>query len=46
MLPETKRLHEPYHVLVAKYGKQEARERALAAIRREHPPKRERIEIS
>ena len=41
-----KRLHEPYHVLVAKYGKQEAKRRALAAIKRKHPPKRERIEIS
>ena len=37
--------HEPYHVLVAKYGRTEAKRRALAAIRRKHPPKRERIVI-
>ena len=41
-----KRAHEPYHVLVAKYGRQEAKRRALAVIRRRHPPKRERIVIS
>ena len=40
-----KRTHEPYHVLVAKYGKQEAQKIALEAIRRKHPPKRERIVI-
>ena len=40
-----KREHEPYSYLVAKYGKQEAQKRAVEAIRRKHPPKRERIVI-
>ncbi len=40
-----KRTHEPYQALVAKYGKQEAKKRALEAIKRRHPPKRERIDL-
>ena len=41
-----KRLHEPYAALVAKYGKPKAQKIALEAIRRKHPPKRERIVIN
>ena len=40
------REHEPYHILVAKHGKQEAQKRCLEAIRRKYPPKRERIVIT
>ena len=40
-----KRLHEPFAALVARHGKRKAQEIALEAIRRKHPPKRERIVI-
>ena len=40
-----KRTHESYQALVERYGKQEAKKRALEAIRRRFPPKRERIDL-
>ena len=40
------REHEDYKRLVARHGKRKAQEIALDAIRRKHPPKRERIVVS
>lgn len=40
------REHKPYSYLKAKHGKDKAIRLCLEAIRRKHPPKRERIVIS
>ena len=40
------REHEDYKRLVARHGKLKAQAIALEAIRRKHPPKRERIVIT
>jgi hypothetical protein len=40
-----RRTHEDYRRLVAQHGRKKAQEIALEAIRRKHPPKRERIEV-